>query len=91
MPGGRDVMRLWSMGGQHQPAERIEALSGLIARLSAPDLTLAESEALRARVHELLESGHSVPPPPAMASARGRSEGARLDVWSADTSIRAAG
>jgi hypothetical protein len=49
------MTRLKVMGSQHQPSERIEALQGLIERLSAPDLTLADATLLRSRLWDLLE------------------------------------
>jgi hypothetical protein len=91
MSGVRNVMRLWAMGGQHEPAERIEALRGLLERLSAPDLTLADSKDLRDRVQDLLASDSSVTPTPAVLPPRGRPEGALHEVWPVETSIRAAG
>lgn len=38
-------------------AGRIEALRGLLERLSAPDLTLAEARVLRGRLSDLLGQG----------------------------------
>jgi hypothetical protein len=35
-------------------AERIEALGGLLGRLCAPDLTMAEAKSLRTRLMDLL-------------------------------------
>ena len=43
------------MGSQQERTGRIEALRGLIERLSAPDLTLAEAKVLRGRITDLLE------------------------------------
>ena len=43
------------MGIQQERTDRIDALRGLIERLCAPDLTLAEAEVLRARLSDLLE------------------------------------
>ena len=43
------------MGSQQEQAERMEILRGLIERLSAPDLTLAEAKVLRVRISDLLE------------------------------------
>jgi hypothetical protein len=54
-PAVPDEMRLTIMGSQHEQTERIEALRGLIERLSAPDLTLAEAKVLRGCIAELLE------------------------------------
>jgi hypothetical protein len=45
------------MGSQQQKTERIEALRGLIERLSAPDLILAEATVLRGLLSDLLENG----------------------------------
>jgi hypothetical protein len=42
------------MASQGEQTERVEALRGLIERLSAPDLTLTESKVLRDRLTELL-------------------------------------
>jgi hypothetical protein len=43
------------MGSPQEQAERMEILRGLIERLSAPDLTLAEAKVLRSRISDLLE------------------------------------
>jgi hypothetical protein len=43
------------MGGEPERTERIEALRGLIERLGASDLTLAEAKVLRGRLSDLLE------------------------------------
>src|SRR5262249_31348337 len=43
------------MGVQQERIARIAALRGLIGRLCAPDLPLAEAEVLRARLSDLLE------------------------------------
>jgi hypothetical protein len=43
------------MGSSEGRAERIEALRGLLERLCAPDLTLAEAKPLRTRLFDLLE------------------------------------
>ncbi len=45
------------MASPQQHAERIEALRGLIERLSAPDLNLAEATVLRGQLSDLLEAG----------------------------------
>lgn len=50
-----DRTRMDDMGRQQEPAEQMEMLRGLIERLSAPDLTLAEAKVLRGRLSELLE------------------------------------
>src|SRR5512135_2961939 len=44
-----------AMGSSEGRAERIEALRGLLERLCAPDLTLAEAKPLRNRLFDLLE------------------------------------
>ena len=44
-----------AMAGPRQTTERIEALRGLLERLGAPDLTLAEAKPLRTRLFDLLE------------------------------------
>jgi hypothetical protein len=43
------------MESRERRAERIEALRGLLDRLCAPDLTLAEAKVLREIVYDLLE------------------------------------
>jgi hypothetical protein len=43
------------MGIQQERTDRIDALRGLIERLCAPDLTVAEAKVLRARLSDLLE------------------------------------
>ena len=43
------------MGSSEGRAERIEALRGLLERLCAPDLTLAEAKPPRTRLFDLLE------------------------------------
>ena len=48
------------MGSQQERTERIEALRGLIERLSAPDLTLAEAKVLRSRISDLLEREEAI-------------------------------
>jgi len=42
------------MAGPEEKTERIEALRGLLERLDAPDLTLAEAQSLRAQLDRLL-------------------------------------
>jgi hypothetical protein len=60
------------MRSQPEQVERVEVLRGLIERLSAPDLTLAEAAVLRGRLSDLLErderpsrrdQAHPAPPP----------------------------
>jgi hypothetical protein len=65
------------MGNPREQTERIEALRGLVERLSAPDLTLAEGKVLRGRLSDLLKRDD----PPA----------GRPEVWSPEPSRRAAG
>jgi len=85
------------MGSQQERTERIEALRGLIAQLSAPALTLAEATVLRSRLSDLLERDD--PPTgrdrmassPACVPPRSRSDGPRHEVWSPEPSMRAAG
>jgi hypothetical protein len=85
------------MAGKHEQTERIEALWGLIERLSAPDLTLSEAKVLRGRLSDLLERDNRPPGPnpmatlPALVPARGRGDGARHEVGSFETSIPVAG
>jgi hypothetical protein len=86
-----------AMGSQQERTERIEALRGLIAQLSTPDLTLAEAAVLRGRLSDLLE--RDAPPagwdrmvsPPARVPPRSRGDGPRHEVWSPEPTIRAAG
>jgi hypothetical protein len=85
------------MGSQHEQTERVEALRGLIERLSAPDLTLAEAKVLRDHLSDLLERGN--PPAggarmtssPVLVPPPGRGDGPRHNMWSPETSMRAAG
>ena len=81
------------MGSQHERAERIQVLRGLIERLCAPDLTLSEAKVLRGRLSSLLPRddeptgwGRST----AVAS-RVRDEGSRHDDRWPGISMRAAG
>jgi hypothetical protein len=90
-------MRMRVMGSPSDRTERIEALRGLIERLSAPDLTLTEAKVLRGRLSDLLQrdnepAGWDRPtvPPTALAS-RGRGDGSWHDDRSHGTSMRAAG
>jgi hypothetical protein len=79
------------MGIAQERTERLEALRGLIERLSAPDLTLADAKVLRGRVADLLEPAdrrlrHDPPAPsPTVIPSSDRRE-----IWSADSSIRMA-
>ena len=54
-PDVPDEARMTVMGSQQEQSERMEILRGLIERLSAPDLTLAEAKVLRGCIAELLE------------------------------------
>jgi hypothetical protein len=47
------------MDGGRGLSDRVEALCGLLDGLCAPDLTLAEAKALRARLFGLLDPGPS--------------------------------
>jgi hypothetical protein len=79
------------MGIQQEPSERIEALRGLIERLSAPDLTLAEAKVLRGRISDLLERENQPVGRGQTASSRRRDDGSRHEVWSPQSSMRVAG
>jgi hypothetical protein len=70
-----------AMGSSEEWAERIEALRGLLDRLCAPDLTLAEAKPLRTRLFDLLERtdrdmepAETTPPQP-LAPSSDRNEG----------------
>jgi hypothetical protein len=52
------------MGSQQERTGRIEALRGLIERLSAPDLTLAEAKVVRGCISDLLERDNPPAGPP---------------------------
>jgi len=54
-PDVPDQARITVMGSQQERTGRIEALRGLIERLSAPDLTLAEAKVVRGCISDLLE------------------------------------
>jgi hypothetical protein len=90
-------MRLKVMGSQDEQTERIEALRGLIERLTAPDLTLAEANDLRGRLSDLLERGNRaavgerMTSSPVSAPSHDEAEGLRHHVWAPETSMRAAG
>lgn len=77
-------------GGQD---ERIEALRGLIERLSAPDLTLGEAQELRARLSDLMGSGdgdaRSDGANPVLGGSN-RGDGPRLDRWGGEATMRVA-
>ena len=45
------------MGCLSEQDDRIEALNGLLERLCAPDLTLAEAKDLRGRLASLIDRG----------------------------------
>ena len=82
------------MGIQQERTDRIDALRGLIERLCAPDLTLAEAEVLRGRISDLLEvdkepaACDQVASSPALVPSRGRGDGARHVGRSHETSMR---
>jgi hypothetical protein len=69
------------MGSSEERAERIEALRGLLDRLCAPDLTLAEAKPLRSRLFDLLEridrgmEPVGATPPQRLAPSSDRNEG----------------
>ena len=69
------------MGIQQERTDRIDALRGLIERLCAPDLTLAEATVLRARLPDLLEwenqpaGCNQLASSPALVPSRGRGDG----------------
>jgi hypothetical protein len=86
-----DETRLMVMGSQQEQTERIEALRGLIERLSAPELTLTEAKVLRGCITDLLERDNQPAGWGQMASSRGRGDGPRHKVWSPETSMREAG
>jgi hypothetical protein len=85
------------MGSQQERTERIEALRGLIERLSAPDLTLAQAKVLRGRMSELLEGGNrrgvwdQMSASPTMIRTDARGDGQRQEIRSSDPRIRVAG
>ena len=79
------------MGSQQERTERMEILRGLIERLSAPDLTLAEAKVLRGRIADLLEREDQAGGWGQMASSRGWGDGPRHEVWAPETSMQAAG
>src|SRR5262249_35241335 len=89
-PAVPDETRLTIMGSQQEQTERMEALRGLIERLSAPDLTLVEATVWRDQVSDLLggddqEAGWDRMGP------RSRGDGARHEIWPPHASIRAVG
>ena len=69
------------MGSPEERAEQIESLRGLLDRLCAPDLTLAEAKPLRTRLFDLLvriDEGKAPTggtPSPPLARSSGRKEG----------------
>ena len=83
------------MGIQQERTDRIDALRGLIERLCAPDLTLAEAKVLRGRISDLLEldkepaACDQLASSPALVPSRGRGDGARHAVELPETSMRA--
>ena len=63
-PDVPDRARMTVMGSQQERTGRIEALRGLIERLSAPDLTLAEAKVVRGCISDLLERDNPPAGPP---------------------------
>ena len=88
--------RMWVMGIPQEQADRIEALRGLVERLSAPELTLTEAKALRGSLSDLLEPAEKRGRPDPMGGAStlipplDRGVGGLPDVWSPETSMRVA-
>jgi hypothetical protein len=85
------------MGIQQEQTERIEALRGLIERLSAPDLTLTEAKVLRGSISDLLERDDQpagwdrMASSPAILPSDGRGDVSPHEVWSSATSTWASG
>jgi len=77
--------------------DRIEALQGLIQRLSAPELTLTEAKALRSRLSELLEPEDrrvrrdTMSPASPTISSSEPGDALHPEIWSPDPSMRLAG
>jgi hypothetical protein len=92
-----EEMRLKVMGNQDEQTERIEALRGLIERLTTPELTLAEAKDLRGRLSDLLERGsraavgERMTSSPVSVPSNDEGDGPRHHVWAPETSMRAAG
>ena len=69
------------LGIPQERTDRIDALRGLIERLCAPDLTLAEATVLRGRISDLLEPDKEpvacdqLASSPALVPSRGRGDG----------------
>ena len=63
-PDVPDQSRMTVMGSQQERTGRIEALRGLIERLSAPDLTLADAKVVRGCISDLLERDNPPAGPP---------------------------
>jgi hypothetical protein len=80
-----------------EQADRIEALQGLIHRLSAPELTLTEAKALRSRLSDLLEPGDrrvrrdSISPASPTIPSSEPGDALHPEIWSPDPSMRVAG
>jgi hypothetical protein len=85
------------MGSHREQTERIEALRGLIERLSAPELTLAEAKDLRDRLSRLLERADRhggkdrMAASPSLDLSPDWSAGPGLEAWSPGPSMRSAG
>jgi hypothetical protein len=85
------------MGNQQERTERIEALRGVIERLSAPDLTLSEAKVLQGRLSDLLErdtkpgGSAQVAPSRALAPSQVVGDGPQPCGWSPEIPMRAAG
>ncbi len=77
------------MGSLHEKTDRIEALRGLIERLSAPDLTLDEAKELRERMTALLSRDE--PAPTVVVPAVEIGDLPRLNFWAPEMSMRFAG
>lgn len=75
-----------------EQSEQIEALRGLIERLSAPDLTLAEATILRGRMAALLERQDRPGPSGAVSPSSARGDATLHEpLWSPEPTIRVAG
>jgi hypothetical protein len=85
------------MGIPQEQTDRIEALRGLIERLSAPELTLTEAKLLRGRLSDLLEAGDRrarrdpMAPAPTLIPSSDEGVGSCPVIWSPDPAMRVAG
>ncbi len=77
------------MGSLHEKTDRIEALRGLIERLSAPDLTLNEAKDLRERMTALLNRDD--PSPAVGVPSLEIGDHPSLNFWAPEMSMRCAG